>query len=128
MELSIFIAKLLAVVYIAIGVSMLLNGKHYKQMISNMMETPGIIYLGGIMALIAGYLIVTYHNIWVKDWTVIITVFGWIALVKGVFLLVFPKAFIRFFKGMMRKWNFTVLGACVLILGSLLGYFGFIIV
>ncbi len=128
MELSIFIAKLLAIVYIAIGVGMLLNGKHYKQMINDIMGTPGIIYLGGIMALIAGYLMVTYHNIWVKDWTVIITVFGWLALVKGVSLLAFPKTFIGFSKSMMKKWNFTVVGACVLILGLILGYFGFIIV
>ncbi len=127
MELSIFIAKLLAVVYITIGVGMLLNGKYYKQMISDTMGTPGIIYIGGIIALLAGFLMITYHNIWVKDWTVIITVFGWLALVKGVSLLAFPKAFIGFFKGMMGKWNFTVLGACVLILGSILGYFGFIV-
>lgn len=127
MELSIFIAKIIAVVYLSVGVGMLLNGKYFKKMMNDMMGSPGQIYLGGLMALIAGFLIVTYHNIWVKDWTVIITVLGWMALVKGVTLLAFPKATLEMFKGMMKKWNFSIMGVFVIILGLILGYFGFII-
>jgi len=98
MELSIFIAKIFAFVYLAIGLGMLINTKYYKKAIDDMLDNSGVMYLGGVMALVIGYLMVTYHNFWVKDWTVIITVIGWLAFIKGVLLLVLPNAMIDFSK------------------------------
>lgn len=119
-----FIAKILALVYLAIGAGMIMNGKYYKKLIDDMMASPATIYLGGIMALIAGFLIVSYHNIWSQDWTVVITLFGWMGLIKGVTLLAFPKAMRAITKSMMKKWNFSVLGFCAIILGLVFGYLG----
>lgn len=125
MELSIFIAQVFALVYLAIGLGMLIDTKYYRKAFDSMIANSGVMYIGGVMALVIGFLIISSHNIWVKDWTVIITVLGWLAVVKGVMLLVFPKAMLNFSKGLMKK-NLTIISVIVLILGGVLGYFGFI--
>jgi hypothetical protein len=91
------------------------------------MESPPAIYLGGIAALIIGYLLVTFHNVWVKDWIVLITIIGWMALIKGLCLIVLPKASIKIsniFIEQMTKF-LTAWAIVVIILGGLLCWLGF---
>ncbi|MDP2642353.1 MAG: hypothetical protein Q8P62_00735 [Candidatus Peregrinibacteria bacterium] len=123
MENSIFIAKMFSVFYVVVGFGMLVNYSSFKKMVTEMMKSASLLYFGGIMALVAGFLIVNSHNLWVKDWTVIITVLGWAALLKGIFLIVFPKALAFLTKSLMKVLWLVVVVAFVL--GGVLGYYGF---
>ena len=49
-----------------------------------------------------GLVVVIFHNLWVADWRLIITVFGCLVLIKGVVLIVFPDSIIRA-TGMFQK-------------------------
>jgi hypothetical protein len=51
---------------------------------------------------IIGLLIVVSHNIWVKDYRVVITIFGWLSLVKGIAYMAFPWGW---FTGWVGWWN-----------------------
>ncbi len=124
MELSIFIAKIFAVAYLFIGLGMLMSPGHYKKMMDEMMKSSSILYFGGILATLAGFLIVTFHNVW-EGWPMIITIFGWLALVKGFALLVFPDSF-AFWGKTFKKMNMAGLGVFVLALGLVFVYFGFL--
>lgn len=125
MELSILVAKLFGAVYAALGLGMLFNMGYYKKAFAEMMKNTTYILLGGIAALVIGMLIVMNHNIWEASWVVIITIIGWLALVKGVLLLVIPK-FVNIFEGWFKNKSFlTVTGVGALILGLVLLYFGF---
>ena len=96
MELSIFIAKISALVFLAIGFNMWSGKMNIKKMIEEYENSSALTYLGGAMSLIIGMLLIEYHNIWVKDWTVVITIIGWVATLKGVLLLANPKFVFRF--------------------------------
>ena len=125
MNLTMILAKIYGIVFIAVGLGMLINAKYYRKNIDDFMKSPGLMYLGGAIALVVGFLIVTYHNLWVKDWRVLITLFGWIGLIKGVMFLVFPKKAMELSSSMLKQKNFTTWGAITLILGLIVGYFGF---
>ena len=124
MELSIFIAKIFAVAYLFIGLGMLMSPGHYKKMMDGFTNNPTMLYMGGIMATLAGFLIVNAHSVWV-GWPTIITIFGWLALLKGFMLLVFPDSF-RFWGKAFKKINMAGFGVLVLAIGLLFGYFGFL--
>ena len=124
METSIFIAKLLAVVYLFVGIGFLVNPKYYKKALEDMLKSPLMFYFGGIMATLAGFLIVSYHNVWEQSWVVVITLFGWIALAKGFMLFVFPKSF-AFWGKLLKKMNLQVMSLFVIALGLFFGYYGF---
>ena len=126
MDTSIFIARILAVVYLSAAVGFLLSADYYKKVLPKLLNDPTYFLMGGMMAIVLGFFMITYHNFWVKDWTVIITVFGWIALIKGIFLVALPTSF-DVFKPMFTPANMTkIWGPLVLIVGLFFGYFGFI--
>jgi hypothetical protein len=74
------------------------------------------------MAVIIGMILITFHNVWVKNWTTVITVIAWISLIKGIMLIAFPK-FISLFKDVYKN-NF-IWGLVVIIIGLVFGYLGF---
>ena len=126
MDVSIFLAKLFGVTYAAVGLGILLNQKYFQKMYQDLMKSPGLMFYGGAVALVAGMVIVMFHNLWVQDWRVIITVLGWAAIVKGILLLVIPGAMTTMFKGWFKRKNaFIPVGILVLAFGFILAYLGF---
>jgi len=121
------IFQLLGIVYLAVGIGMLINPDFYKKLMSEFSENPPSMYLSGLAAMVIGYLLVTYHNIWPNDWPVIITIFGWVALIKGLFLLLLPRVSIKiskFFEIQMTKL-LTVWAVIIAVVGALLTWLGF---
>ncbi|MBL4694253.1 hypothetical protein JKY72_02690 [Candidatus Gracilibacteria bacterium] len=123
METSIFIAQVVGVTYLALGLGMLMDQAYYKKALDDMMNCPSFILLAGMMALIIGFLIVNVHNFWVRDWTVLVTIIGWGSLIKGVLLLLAPKKFTAFSKNIMK--NLHTQAIFVVIMGGVFTYFGF---
>jgi len=127
METSIFLAKLVGPYMIIIGAGILFNTKYYQGMIEGFTENPVLLYLGAIMALFFGLLIVLFHNVWVWNWPLIITIFGWGGLVKGIWLIFFPKSVNKMMNVFRDKQNVLRVHLCIaIVLGIILsikGYF-----
>lgn len=47
-------------------------------------QIPPVIYLSGVLMFVGGLAIVRAHNRWVRDWTVLVTLSGWFALLLGL--------------------------------------------
>ena len=127
MSNSQFIAQLSGPLYLAIGVGGYVNRVKYLDLIKSFKASFGMQLFSGVAALLVGIMMVQFHNIWVADWRGLITIFGWIALIKGVSLFVLPAkvgqsvadAFVN------RAGLINVMfGFCVAI-GLLFTYYGF---
>lgn len=46
-------------------------------------QIPPVVYLSGVLMFVAGLAIVRAHNPWRGDWTVLVTLSGWLALALG---------------------------------------------
>ena len=68
------IFQIFSLVYIAVGIGILINPGFYKKLFEDFIENAAVMYLGGITALVVGYLILVFHNTWTKDLSVIIRV------------------------------------------------------
>jgi uncharacterized protein YjeT (DUF2065 family) len=122
------IFQLLGIIYLAVGIGMLTTPDFYKKLIKDFTENPLAIYLGGLVALAIGFLLVSFHNIWVRDWSVIITIIGWAALIKGLFLIILPKVSIKISNSFKEtKKLLPVWSTIVIILGVLLCWLGFFV-
>ena len=120
------IFQVFSIVYISIGLGIVINGEFYKGMFEDFVERPATLYLGGVMALVVGYLLVAFHNTWTADLSVIITVLGWMALIKGVVILVCPKRMISLTKALVEKKNFMKIEAIVaIVIGLVFAGLGF---
>ncbi len=47
-------------------------------------QIPPVVYLSGVLMFVAGLAIVRVHNLWVRDWTVLVTLTGWFLLFLGL--------------------------------------------
>ena len=120
------IFQVFSLVYLAIGVGILVNQDFYKKLYGEFIESALAMYFGGVAALAIGYLIVTFHNTWTKDFSVIITVIGWMALIKGILILVGPKVMIKLTKAIISKEKtFKIQAVMIIIFGLLLAFLGF---
>ena len=68
------IFQLFSLVYIAVGIGIFVNPQFYKKLYEDFVKHTSTLYLGGLIALTIGYLIVTFHNTWTKDISVITAV------------------------------------------------------
>lgn len=121
METSILIAKLAFVAYLASGVALLNGSFNLKKVYLEMEKSQMFMTLMGIFVLVLGTLITTYHNLWVKDWRVLITIIGWILLAEGFCYIVLPKKMVKFLKKLPQSqlgWGVFTLG-----MSLLFGYF-----
>lgn len=124
MELSILVAKILALFYIAYGIGIFSGKINISKMIKSLEDSQGLSLVLGLLLLIPGALLVNAHNIWVKDWTVLITIIAWAALIKGFLFIAAPQALLSLkgiYKNIKPSW-----GLGVIALGLLFGYFGFV--
>ena len=91
METSLFIAKIMGPLLIIVSISSILNAQYYIKMVENFIESPALIYIAGLLAILTGLVLINTHNIWIADWPVIITIFGWLAFFGGIFRVALPK-------------------------------------
>lgn len=121
------LAKVLGIYFIAVSIALLLHPERIKKVYQQMMDQDAVLFLGGIMAVLFGAFIVSSHNIWVVQWPVIVTIVGWLSLIKGVLLMAYPD-FSKNFRFFIDKPNsfFRLLGAFWGAIGLALLYFSWI--
>ena len=85
------IAGLIGPVLAAMGCAMLVNRELFPVIIDQISHDYGLIVLSGILSLLAGIAIVRVHNVWSGGWRIIVTVFGWLAIVGGLARMWMPQ-------------------------------------
>lgn len=126
MELSILIARIIAVIYLSASLGGFFSRDYYRRLSEDVYKNAGLTYMIGFLTVIVGFLVVHYHNLWGKDWTVLITIMGWLALIKGVLIIVFPRFIQRLSQSFSTDRALQIYPYVTLLIGLLFGYFGFV--
>ena len=126
MATSILIAKLIGPVLFVAAIAMLADTKDLQEMAREYLNDRALIYVTGVLAMLGGLAIVNNHNIWIVDWPVIITLFGWAMIVGGAVRMALPSA-VRSIGGAMTKnpTMMRVTGAVWALVGAFLIYKGY---
>ena len=95
MKTSRFIAKVVGLGGILFILIALVSGGSLLERMNESMSDPGFILHLGIMTLFIGLAIVLGHNVWDGSWRVLITVVGYLALLKGIVLLAWPNVMVE---------------------------------
>lgn len=91
MDRSIFLARLVGPTLIAVALGMLVNIGMYEKMIVDALHFGILIYLSGLLSMLAGLAIVNLHNKWQLDWRLVITILGWLMTIGGIIRIALPK-------------------------------------
>jgi hypothetical protein len=123
-----FLSKLIGLYCILLALSMAVNKQATVQTVIALVHNAPVLYVFGLTIVAAGLAMILSHNVWSGGAVpVIVTVIGWLALIKGmVFLLLPPPAAVGVVLwGSAYERFFYVDVALVLILGAYLAYSGF---
>jgi hypothetical protein len=86
-----WLSRLIGLFALVTGFSMLVRGADFADTMNLMIADRPLLFLIGVIALSAGLAIVLAHNIWSGSVAaVIVTVVGWLSIVRGVFILSLP--------------------------------------
>lgn len=88
-NISIFLAKFWGWYLIFFFLILSLNPKRIQQIFEDLKDQKFVI-ITAFIAIIIGLLNILIHNNWDDNWTVIITLIGWISLFIGLSLFIFP--------------------------------------
>ena len=125
MELSVFLAKAIGVGLMLIAASMLVNRKNIE-LLFEAYRNPSAVYITGIVETFLGIMLVIAHNVWTSDFRLIITLIGWMLLLRGVGRTFassrIPRMLERF---RVMESIFAPLLVAIFLIGAYLAYAGF---
>ncbi|MEK7509910.1 MAG: hypothetical protein AAB605_04340 [Patescibacteria group bacterium] len=90
MDVTLFLAQFWGWLLVILGLIFLLRRKALMDVMYQLVGDKSMTMLTGYLALTIGLVTVLLHNVWVADWRVIITIFGWFSLLKGIVRIGFP--------------------------------------
>ncbi len=128
MDTSLFLAKVIGLVFLIFAISICIAKSQYQTVLKDLITHPALILLTGTFNLIIGVLIVVSHNIWELDWRILITLIGWLLLLRGIIWTTFPKIILTNVTRLSETQIFRILyisAVVIFIIGIVLCYFGF---
>ena len=126
MQASLFIARLLGPVFLVIGIALLTKPEAYRSLLREFVASAVSMYLAGFLGLVGGLALLLTHNLWVLDWRLVITLIGWISLLRGVTTILWPGSLAPVADWVLKhRSSFVVSAAIDLVVGLVLSYFGY---
>ena len=103
MDISIFLAKFWGWYCMTFFILLIVYPKRIKQLFEYTKDEKFMITTS-FLAIVLGLLNIIAHNLWVTDWRIIITLFGWISFIKGVTRFAFPSIAMKWMMQIDFKW------------------------
>ena len=90
---TIFLAKLIGLSLIGFSLAMMMQKDATVATATALIHEPTFLLTFGMLALVAGLAIVLSHNVWSGGvLPVVVTIVGWVILIRGLLLLFLPAA------------------------------------
>ena len=84
------IAGLIGPTLVAVAAALLLNLGSISAVLEPLSRDPALVLIYGIFLFVAGLAIVRVHNRWTANWSVLVTILGWLLIVGGLARMLFP--------------------------------------
>jgi vacuolar-type H+-ATPase subunit I/STV1 len=125
--LTTFLAKLIGLLTLIFSLALVLRGEDFVAIMTSFMRDRAILILFGMIALGSGLAMVLAHNRWSGGiLTVVVTVLGWIFLIRGLLILFLPSDTLEAFIAALRfEERFYLYALVPFLLGAYLTYAGF---
>ena len=118
------VENVIASAFIIGGVAIAVNSNIVRSLFDTFTDierNEALTHLTAWMFLILGLITVWVHNDWYMDYSLVITVFGWILVIKASLWLLIPKPLIRLAKKMSfiveNRWFHIVYGLLLVLIG-----------
>jgi hypothetical protein len=124
MDLSLYLARAWGLGLVLLSLALLFNLERYLHMIRQVEGDDLTILVAGSVALILGVVQVAGYNVWTLDYRGLLTLLGWVSLVKGIAILFVPGYLARFATIVAQRNRYGAVAVIFLLIGIYLLYVG----
>jgi uncharacterized protein YjeT (DUF2065 family) len=125
--LTLTLAKAYGIYVIVTGLSGLTAPDRWRMVMEDFQKSPGLTYLTAVLVVGFGLTMVILHSLWTDPLAIVVSLFGWVSLLKGVLLMAAPDGLLRLGAATVatpdraRTWAVfaVILGAALLTAGVL---------
>ncbi len=112
--MTLIIERIIASFLIVTGLSYLSHSSIWKDLIRELLAKPLWLMIWSLLFLPWGLIVIFGHNLWVSNWSVIITIVGWLITTKCVLYLVIPS-----WSKFVKNWSDEFLQRYIKIAGGI---------
>ncbi|MCP4933994.1 MAG: hypothetical protein GY927_07250 [bacterium] len=126
METSYLLARIIGPYMLIAAIGLYTNRSIYDRLIDDIQDQPLLFMVTGAFTLILGLLMLQFHNVWSLDWRVLVTLIGWLTLIKGALAIIAPQMTVKIAEH--YKSNDTALNiqaTIIVFLGVFMSYMGY---
>jgi hypothetical protein len=123
MNIANTLAVLMGSALVIVGIT-LFNKSYFSAVMTDLADSKGLLWVTGLITLIMGMVIVALYNVWTADWRVLVTLLGWLTLIKGAVIMLFPSSVMLLYRRFLSNHLLTYSGVYTLVLGGLLLFLG----
>ena len=124
MILTNYLAEIWGISIVVVSLALLIKPKYLKRLFAEI-ENEATMFFGGIISFVVGLAMILAYNVWTKDWQVVITILGWLALLKGLSVLFLPEQMKGWVKKMENASFLPYLLVVTVLIGLVVTYLGF---
>ena len=126
-RLTIYLGRVIGLFLLIAALSMILDPDSMIEMATALVDDRALLLIVGLISLGIGLAIVVGHNVWSGGvLPILITLFGWSQLLRGLALLLLPaETQVAFFQVIRLEDLFYVYAGIPLVIGAYLTYAGF---
>jgi uncharacterized membrane protein HdeD (DUF308 family) len=123
MDTSFFLAKLLGFYFLIYGILSLWGRKEFAALAREMGASKGLLAVSGEISLLFGLVIAIDHTMWEVSWRGLITLLGYLLILKGIIRFAFP-GYVKKCIAKSTPW-LPLISLILIVLGAYLTYCGF---
>lgn len=127
MSTTLFLHQLIGPIFVIMAVSMFINADFYQNAYKEMKSASHYLLIAAVVNLVIGLSIILKHNYWEELPEIVISLFGWLALLKGLHIILAPNSFMEMTKKFMKPSIMNMGSFVILIIGAYMSYVGYIL-
>ena len=93
--LTLQLARAYGVGLLVLALTMIAGPSRFGAAIADFEKSPGLTFLGAVLALAMGIAAVCVHNLWTDPAAILVSLVGWMVLAKGVLVLAAPEGVMK---------------------------------
>lgn len=124
MDISAFLAKLIGLYLLIISLLWMFRKHQVEGTIKEIAASKGLLAVSAEISLIFGLVIAIDHSVWEVSWRGLVTVLGYLLILKGIMRFAFPSR-VKKISSKMMEGGYWLVYIVMLIIGIYLTYCGF---
>lgn len=93
--LTLVLARAYGVAILVVGLSALVAPARMRAALAEFERSPGLTFISALFAVVLGLTLVILHSIWADFPAALVSLLGWVVLIKGIVLITAPEGLMK---------------------------------